>query len=586
MTQGASRVPNPSISYDTTVIGVPKAAHTRVGRLWSSSYGVHVYGRGQLIVGLQTQEVLNSPASLLYFDRVRLYIPASVTYEFVELPDWFPQSPPYDECLAPLYLPELTEKVDTLSLSTDALDEKIQSISEGLNQKIDSLRQLILSLGESIAQNGQGITNNFDAIKAINNEKIEARHDARMQQILDGQAEFTQTLIDEIQLADETPVELVEDQFNQLNEAAQFDTSELQSAIINKISETEQALISHIDLRRDEVSSLIDSTFQDLMASQVKGFQNLLIHDDKNTQLIIVAINNLTGLQNLAPSPQILNDLIAGQAGIGQSLADAFKHQNEIIFSDLRDAIIENLTETQTEIESAIAKLPPAIATAVCTADCMPGKSDVKDIKNILCEEVSINWSVTKCNAGIQDILFTMKVDSMPKIDAIISALALLGETADIHAQKTCDIEPVAGVPEWWATRVGTNRPQLVVFFADKTPDGRWGLGRWSLAIPHYSGGPNLLPDFSSYTRGSNYGRLTLSDNSKLVVNAINESEAERVIASIKGYIEPSFLIDSMESYGQRKGQNIGVVKVWPKYAYFYATGQKNLKPDWKIDWT
>ncbi|NEP53706.1 MAG: hypothetical protein F6K65_34865, partial [Moorea sp. SIO3C2] len=196
-----------------------------------------------------------------------------------------------------------------------------------------------------------------------------------------------------------------------------------------------------------------------------------------------------------------------------------------------------------------------------------------------------ISWVITKCNPGEDEEPVEIKIEETPRIQALVSAMALLGSTIDQQSQKTCSIEPVSGIPEWWGTRIGADRPQLVVFFAPKNEDGSWGAGRWPMSIPHYSGGPEELPGFGKYTRGSNYGRLTLSDNSKIIVNAVNEAEAQAVLGVAKGVIDRSLLEGATEAYGQRKGQSIGTIDVWPKYAYFYSTGQRKTRPDWKINW-
>jgi hypothetical protein len=143
--------------------------------------------------------------------------------------------------------------------------------------------------------------------------------------------------------------------------------------------------------------------------------------------------------------------------------------------------------------------------------------------------------------------------------------------------------QPIAAIPEWWPARIGGQRPQLVTLFAEKLPNGKLGRTRWPLTIPHYN--PRVRkPNLPSYKKGQWEGILTLKDNSKLIVNAISQSEAERVINAVKTYISPAYLAGAQLKIGIRKGEPLKQCLVVPTSAKFFATGQKNTVPNWTVD--
>lgn len=138
---------------------------------------------------------------------------------------------------------------------------------------------------------------------------------------------------------------------------------------------------------------------------------------------------------------------------------------------------------------------------------------------------------------------------------------------------------PIAVIPEWWQVRIGADRPQLVCLFGEKNRNGKIGRTRWPLTIPHYIGPQK--PQLPAYTKGQWEGILTLRDNSKLIVNAVSKSEAERVISALQKYINPQMLQGSESKIGIRKGKKLKQVLVFPTSVRFFKTGQKNTVPTW-----
>ena len=150
---------------------------------------------------------------------------------------------------------------------------------------------------------------------------------------------------------------------------------------------------------------------------------------------------------------------------------------------------------------------------------------------------------------------------------------------------STCD-EAVAAIPDWWQLRLGSNRPQLLVLYARKFGDGTWDKAKYVLSIPHWSK-PKVLTkieDFPVYDKGDFQGTRVFADNSKLIVNAVSASEALRVLDKICESLSPAIVNESDTSVADRRGNALRKIKVFPRMARYFASGQKNLEPTWSVD--
>jgi hypothetical protein len=165
------------------------------------------------------------------------------------------------------------------------------------------------------------------------------------------------------------------------------------------------------------------------------------------------------------------------------------------------------------------------------------------------------------------------------KFNVLYDAIIALHRFEAERAERICDINPVAVIPEWWQVRPGANRPQLVVLV--KSTEGN---SYWSFSIPHYNRGDDFKPTIPRWTKGSHFACLTLNDNSKLWINASSQSEAEGVIRQLLTYIDPAQLPQPLQIHtGERKGQALRVATVKPVRGLFYSQGQRNMIPDWEI---
>lgn len=152
----------------------------------------------------------------------------------------------------------------------------------------------------------------------------------------------------------------------------------------------------------------------------------------------------------------------------------------------------------------------------------------------------------------------------------------------ELEAEQCSKDECVVAVPEWWQVRIGADRPQLAVIYANKLPDGKIGTSRWTVHIPHFAGPANKFPPLPSYQKGSFFAEATLKDNSKIWVNAVSQEEAERVCRELLALVKPDMVPQPIVIHtGKRGGLNLSDSQVTPKYVHYFSKGLKQLAPDW-----
>ena len=143
--------------------------------------------------------------------------------------------------------------------------------------------------------------------------------------------------------------------------------------------------------------------------------------------------------------------------------------------------------------------------------------------------------------------------------------------------------ECIAVVPDWWQVRLGANRPQLMVSYAAKFPDGAWDKAKYVISIPHWKKTKEQTSstDFPSYRKGQYQGIMVLNDNSKIIVNGFTGEETLRAIDKITAGVVPIFLENAVTKMASRRGRTLSTVAVYPRSARYFGTGQMNLEPDW-----
>lgn len=155
------------------------------------------------------------------------------------------------------------------------------------------------------------------------------------------------------------------------------------------------------------------------------------------------------------------------------------------------------------------------------------------------------------------------------------SLLEISNKQMSFQALRNSGQIPVASVPEWWSQRAGANIPQLAVIFR---PPGK--TSSYTMHIPHYRKSVRN-PKIPSYNKGNWRGEWILADGTKFVVNAISESEANKMWRAVKGYIEPAYL-KNVQDLSKPTNAKFNKIRVEPLYADFYGLGLKGKGADWR----
>lgn len=118
-----------------------------------------------------------------------------------------------------------------------------------------------------------------------------------------------------------------------------------------------------------------------------------------------------------------------------------------------------------------------------------------------------------------------------------------------------------------------------------ETGSAKYDSAKYPITVPHWKGGQNDKPRLPSYKKGNWEGILVLADNSKVTINAQNEAECIKILNAIKPWIDSKMLENSYFKGGKIKTKEpIKETQVYPKYGRYFGKGQKNGKPDWRVD--
>ena len=139
------------------------------------------------------------------------------------------------------------------------------------------------------------------------------------------------------------------------------------------------------------------------------------------------------------------------------------------------------------------------------------------------------------------------------------------------------ELEVYAAVPLWWQIMPEGNRPQLVLQFGIKE-NGKIKAPKYPITLPHpRSNQKPLSPLLDSYFKGNWEGRLTLADNSKLIVNCKDREEVIRVVNTLKPFINPNMLKGAKLSISERTSDEpIKEQMVYARIATYFPQGIKD----------
>lgn len=153
-------------------------------------------------------------------------------------------------------------------------------------------------------------------------------------------------------------------------------------------------------------------------------------------------------------------------------------------------------------------------------------------------------------------------------------------------------LDLVAAIPMSWQIRNEGGKPQLVIQCAeengvDENGNKKYKSAMYPISVPHWDGTASDKISLPSYIKGNYEGIYTLNDNSKVTINAQNEIECRRIINAIKPHIPKQYTTDAYFKGGIIvRDKPIKESRVKPRYGRYFKDGQKNNKPNWRIDFT
>jgi hypothetical protein len=189
------------------------------------------------------------------------------------------------------------------------------------------------------------------------------------------------------------------------------------------------------------------------------------------------------------------------------------------------------------------------------------------------------------CNAETGEAEFETITMEVPAAQAEFTS-TMLDKIAALEAQQCYAPRPeaYAAIPDSHEIKLNAIPPQLVIQYAEISRDGKIGSPKYSISIPYYrySEAQTQKSLFPEYTKGQRFGVLVLPDNAKLIINAANEVEVNRVMKTLEKLIEPSRRNGAILSNNARRGQQLKQIRVVPRIAKYF-TGDKNAKPEWIV---
>jgi hypothetical protein len=191
------------------------------------------------------------------------------------------------------------------------------------------------------------------------------------------------------------------------------------------------------------------------------------------------------------------------------------------------------------------------------------------------------------CNPLTKEPIFETLTIACPENQSEFMA-TILNQLAALEGQQctasSSGQECYVSLPDSAQLKIMQEYPQLVIQYAEDKGSGRYGPPKYSISIPHYqkSMDDTKVTDFPAYTKGNHSGILVLTTNAKMIVNAISAIEAEAMINSLKLFIPIVIRGNAITSITVRKGRALNQIRVVPRIANYYDTGEPGKKPAWR----
>jgi hypothetical protein len=160
----------------------------------------------------------------------------------------------------------------------------------------------------------------------------------------------------------------------------------------------------------------------------------------------------------------------------------------------------------------------------------------------------------------------------------------LFNRLATIEGEKCESCDCVATVPEWWQVRFEGGVEQVILTYREVKSDGSIGNDWYPITIPHPKNKTKTTAKLTrDYVKGNWQILLTLNDNSKVILNAIDEAEGLSFLKTqIIPLIDPAYLTKAKIKAAHFPDQGFGEIKVTHSQTDYFATGQRKLKATWR----
>jgi hypothetical protein len=352
-------------------------------------------------------------------------------------------------------------------------------------------------------------------------------------------------------------------------------------------------MIPNIDIEGliNQLQSLLESqNIQDVKINELEGSQN--IQD--------VKINELEGSQNIQDVK--INELEQGQTiqdlEIDNLTSTTTKKitQLETLTSivpvltmndNIQDTKLTNIENELTTINQNITTIETNIPTTTMTP-----QQELK-LDQILENSNNCDQKMDDCCNKMNDVMeqtvkvYKLKEDTesgdIIEDDPVTIDFKLAPEIISFNQLQLNKKKNILTNPDSFVMKPGAF-PQLVVMIREVLENGKLGKATYSFCIPHYFKPQGYKPSIPSFQKGRYRCVLELDDNSKIVINAISEVEGQKVITSLKNFIDPRFTRNCILRPASKDPRELKICRVKAIRGDFYSQGDKTNLPDWSIN--
>jgi len=190
-------------------------------------------------------------------------------------------------------------------------------------------------------------------------------------------------------------------------------------------------------------------------------------------------------------------------------------------------------------------------------------------------------WTYDSCDEDAEAEQFYTLPNPLNSLQTLSNQIKSLGNMVLAIAEDRlpCDSDPpVVAIPDHWEHKLSYPTAQLVITW--KTVDPPYSY--WRTSVPHPKADlteerlREILPE--QFSRGSEFARIVLTDNSKIIVNCISRDEAILVGDALVSLVADIAVEGHIKTYGTTR-LDLERRAVKPVFADYYPNGQRDVLP-------